>query len=213
MLGTKTNDVSNAGSGNTSPLQPEETVNKLLSTQEACGRFIENRIFDELKVGDSAHMTRTLTFDDIALYAVVSGDINPAHMDPEYARGDMFHHIIVQGMWTAGMISALLGTKLPGPGAIYLDQSLQFRAPVSPGDTITASVTVANLEKEKHHVTLDCHACNQDGVEVLRGTALVIAPADKVKRPAAELPEVQLVWRRTLQLQEHAIDAIESHVT
>ncbi len=163
-------------------------------------RYIENRTFDELKIGDSASLSRTLTPEDIALFALVSGDINPAHRDPDYAREDMFHHIIVHGMWTGGLISAVLGTKLPGPGAIYLDQSLSFRAPVTPGDTITASVTVSELNPEKRRVTLDCHGVNQDGKEVLRGTALVIAPSEKLRRPAMPLPEVQLMWRTTLRL-------------
>ncbi|CAG4905987.1 unnamed protein product [Acidocella sp. C78] len=154
--------------------------------------MIENRVFDELKVGDSASVRRILRADDIALFAYISGDINPAHLDPEYARGDMFHHIIVHGMWTAGLISAVLGTKLPGPGTIYLDQSLQFRAPVGPGDEITATVTVTELEPARHRVTLACTAVNQSGTEVLRGTALVAAPTEKVRRPAMPLPEVRL---------------------
>ena len=164
-------------------------------------RYIENVTFDEIKIGDGASLSRTLTPDDIALFALASGDINPAHLDPAFARSDMFHHIIVHGMWTAGLISAVLGTKYPGPGAIYLDQSLQFRHPVTPGDTITASVKVIEIHPEKRRVTLDCHGFNQDGVEVLRGTALVIAPTEKIKRPAMPLPEVQLMWRTTLRLE------------
>ncbi|MDD2877581.1 MAG: bifunctional enoyl-CoA hydratase/phosphate acetyltransferase [Acidiphilium sp.] len=153
---------------------------------------IENRVFDEIAVGDSASVCRTLTLDDIALFAYISGDINPAHLDADYARTDMFHHIIVHGMWTAGLISAVLGTKLPGPGTIYLDQSLQFRAPVAPGDSITATVRVTERMVEKHRLTLDCVAVNQTGVTVLRGTALVQAPTEKIVRPAMSLPDVRL---------------------
>ena len=104
--------------------------------------LLENRVFDEIAIGDSASVTKTVTLDDIALFSVISGDINPAHLDADYAAGDLFHHIIAQGVLTAGLISAVLGTKLPGPGTIYLGQDLKFRAPVSPGDTITATVTV-----------------------------------------------------------------------
>ncbi|SIR23041.1 MULTISPECIES: bifunctional enoyl-CoA hydratase/phosphate acetyltransferase [Acidiphilium] len=154
--------------------------------------LIENRVFDDIAIGDTASISRTLTLDDIALFAYISGDINPAHMDAEYARTDMFHHIIVHGMWTAGLISAVLGTRLPGPGTIYLDQSLQFRAPVAPGDTITAVVTVTERMAEKHRLTLDCSAVNQNNVVVLRGTALVQAPTEAISRPAMALPDVRL---------------------
>lgn len=153
---------------------------------------IENRVFDEIAIGDTASVSRTLTLDDITLFAYISGDINPAHLDADYARTDLFHHIIVHGMWTAGLISAVLGTKLPGPGTIYLDQSLQFRAPVAPGDTITASVTVTERIVEKHRLSLDCLAVNQNNVTVLRGTAIVQAPTEKISRPAMALPEVRL---------------------
>ena len=78
--------------------------------------YIENRTFDEIKVGDSARLVRTLTKDDINIFAAMSGDVNPAHMDVEYARSDPFHKIIAHGMWSGSLISTLLGTKLPGPG-------------------------------------------------------------------------------------------------
>jgi phosphotransacetylase/acyl dehydratase len=153
---------------------------------------LENRTFDEIAIGDSATLSRTLNNDDISLFAYLSGDINPAHLDPDYARTDMFHHIIVHGMWTAGLISALLGTKLPGPGTIYLDQSLQFRAPVAPGDTITATVTVSERIPEKHRLSLECLAVNQNQIVVLKGTALVQAPTEKIRRPAMALPDIRL---------------------
>ena len=86
--------------------------------------FIENRTFDELKIGDSARIERTLTPKDIELFSIMSGDVNPAHVDAEYAKDDMFHKIIAQGMWGAALISTVLGTELPGPGTIYLDQTL-----------------------------------------------------------------------------------------
>jgi len=154
--------------------------------------LIENRVFDEIGIGDTASVTRSIRLEDIELFAVITGDINPAHLDPEYASTDMFHHIVSQGVLTAGLISAVLGTKLPGPGTIYLAQDLQFRAPVSPGDTITATVTVTTTNPQKHRLVLDCHCVNQDGVEVIRGTATVQAPVEKISRPAVQLPEVRL---------------------
>ncbi len=155
--------------------------------------LLENRVFDDIAVGDSASLAKEITTDDIALFSVVSGDINPAHLDPEYAETDLFHHIIAQGVLTAGLISAVLGTKLPGPGTIYLAQELKFIAPVSPGDTITATCTVTGKIPEKRRVILDCHCANQNGQEVLRGTATVRAPDEKVCRPAITLPEVRLL--------------------
>ena len=103
--------------------------------------FIENRTFDEIAVGDSASLTRTLTADDIALFAAMSGDFNPAHLDPSYAETSMFHRIVAHGMWGGALVSAVLGTRLPGAGTIYLGQDLKFHKPVGLGDTITVTVT------------------------------------------------------------------------
>ncbi|MCS0583983.1 bifunctional enoyl-CoA hydratase/phosphate acetyltransferase [Massilia pinisoli] len=153
---------------------------------------IENRTFDELKVGDSASLARTLTRADIELFAVMSGDVNPAHLDDEYARSDMFHKVIAHGMWSGALISTVLGTQLPGPGTIYLGQSLRFLKPVGLGDTVTVTLTVARLDPEKRRVALDCVVTNQDGQQVAAGTADVIAPAEKVARPRVALPEVRL---------------------
>jgi len=94
-----------------------------MSAPEPAGQFIENRTFAELAVGDTAQSVRTLTPRDISLFAVMSGDVNPAHVDAAYAATDMFHGVIAHGMWGAALISAVLGTQLPGPGTIFLDQS------------------------------------------------------------------------------------------
>ena len=104
----------------------------------------------------------------------------------------MFHKIIAHGMWGGSLISTLLGTKLPGPGAIYLGQTLTFRRPVALGDRITVSVTAKAKDPERHRVTFDCQCTNQKGEVVIGGTADVIAPTEKVKRPRAVLPEVHL---------------------
>ena len=154
--------------------------------------FIENRTFDELNIGDSASLAHTLTYKDIQLFAAMSGDVNPTHVDPEFAKDDKFHQVIAHGMWGGALFSTVLGTELPGPGAIYLGQSLRFRRPVGLGDTITVAVRVAEKNTEKHRVTFDCQATNQKGETVITGTAEVIAPIDKIRRTRVVLPEVEL---------------------
>ncbi len=154
--------------------------------------YLENRTFDELKLGDTASSSHIVTQRDIDLFSTVTGDVNPAHVDPAYAETDMFHHIIIQGMWGAGLISAVLGTKLPGPGTIYLGQDLRFRYPISIGDTITATMTVREKRPEKGDVTFDCVCTNQNGKEVIIGTAFTRAPKVKVRRKRVVLPDVRV---------------------
>jgi phosphate acetyltransferase/phosphate butyryltransferase len=156
---------------------------------------IENRTFNELHIGDTASIARTLTYKDIELFAIMSGDVNPAHVDEEFAKSDMFHQIIAHGMWGGALISTVLGTQLPGPGAIYLGQSLRFRRPVCLGDTITVTVRVAEKFADKNRITLDCQASNQKGEVVISGTAEVIAPTEKISRDRIILPEVKLLER------------------
>ncbi|MDN3564139.1 bifunctional enoyl-CoA hydratase/phosphate acetyltransferase [Paeniroseomonas aquatica] len=154
--------------------------------------FIENRTFDEIHLGEAASLSHVVTQRDIDLFAAVTGDVNPAHVDPAYAETDMFHHIIIQGMWGGGLISAVLGTRLPGPGTIYLGQELHFRRPVSIGDTITATVTVRDKRPEKGDVTLDTVCTNQHGDAVITGTAEARAPRVKVRRPRVVLPDIRI---------------------
>lgn len=153
---------------------------------------IENRTFDEIKVGDSAGLTRKLTRRDIELFAVMSGDVNPAHVDPEFAKSDMFHKVIAHGMWGGALISTVLGTELPGPGTIYLDQNLRFLGAIGLGDTVTVTVTAREKDETHHRISFDCKCANQDGKIVIDGTALVIAPTEKIKRPRITLPEVRI---------------------
>jgi phosphotransacetylase/acyl dehydratase len=154
--------------------------------------YIQNRTFDELRIGETASLARTLTTKDIELFAIMSGDVNPAHVDEVFAKSDMFHKIVAHGMWGGALISTVLGTQMPGPGTIYLNQSLHFRGVVGLGDTITVTVKVAEKKLEKHHVVLDCQAINQRGEIVITGTAEVIAPIEKISRPRVILPEVEL---------------------
>ncbi|MEA2740491.1 MAG: phosphate acetyltransferase [Acetobacteraceae bacterium] len=155
--------------------------------------LIENRTFDELAVGESAQVVRFVTRSDIELFANVSGDVNPAHLDLGYAEGTMFHGLIAHGMLGGSLFSTVLGTILPGPGTIYLGQDLRFRGPVKPGDTLIAKVVVREKHAGKNRVVLDCVCTNQAGVEVISGTADVIAPTEKVSRPRMPLPEVSVV--------------------
>ena len=156
------------------------------------GDLIENRTFDEIAVGDSAGVTRTLTKANIELFAVMSGDVNPAHLDEQYARSDIFHRIVAHGMWSGALLSTVLGTKLPGPGTIYLGQELRFQRPVGIGDTITVTVTVREKRPEHKILILDCRCTNQTGEAVITGTAEVIAPTEKIRRPRIDLPEIRL---------------------
>jgi phosphotransacetylase/acyl dehydratase len=156
------------------------------------GTFIENRTFDEIAIGDSAILTRSLSKSDIELFAVMSGDVNPAHLDEQYAAKTLFHHVIAHGMWSGALVSTVLGTELPGPGTIYLGQDLRFRRPVSIGDTVTVTVKAREKRLDKHIVVFDCRAVNQRSEEVVTGTAEVIAPTEKIRRARAELPDVEL---------------------
>ena len=122
---------------------------------------IENVIFDEISLGQNARIVRTLTLQDIQAFAAVSGDTNPAHLDPVYADATLFHGVIAHGMWGGALISALLGTVFPGPGTIYLEQVLHFSRPVRVGDTLTVTVTVTARDEAKKHVELDCQVLNQ----------------------------------------------------
>ena len=158
-------------------------------------KYIENRTYDEIKVGDSATITRTLKPADIQLFAIMSGDVNPAHVDPEYAKSSMFREVIAHGMWGGALISTVLGTQFPGPGTIYIDQTLHFSRPVGLGDTITVTLTATRKFDHNHHIIFDCLCTNQDGQKVIGGTAEVLAPTEKIKRARVELPEVTFLDR------------------
>lgn len=130
----------------------------------------------EMKIGDNASFTKTITDTDIYLYAGISGDFNPAHVNQVEAEKGMFGKRIAHGMLSAGLISAVLGTMLPGPGTIYMGQELRFTKPVFVGDTITATITVAELIPEKNRAKLDTVCTNQNGEVVIKGVATVMPP-------------------------------------
>lgn len=148
--------------------------------------------FSELAVGQTASVSRILTRKDIDLFAAVSGDVNPAHMDETYAKTDIFHGIVGHGMWLGALISNVLGTVLPGPGTIYLEQDIRFKKPVRIGDKITAQVTVQSKRADKPIVTLDCRCVNEKNEIVAEGKAVVLAPVSKIDIESRELPIVEI---------------------
>jgi phosphotransacetylase/acyl dehydratase len=152
--------------------------------------WIENHPFDELRVGASATLQRTLTKSDILLFAKVSGDVNPAHVDAVYAKTTRFGEIIAHGMLGGSLISTVLGTEFPGPGTIYVGQTLRFLRPVHPGDTLTVTVTVASLDPVKHRAMLDTRCVDQDGKMVIDGQAEVVPPTEKLRIRRTDLPDV-----------------------
>ena len=155
--------------------------------------WIENRTLAELHVGDSASLTRTFTQEDVQAFALLSGDVNPSHVDPAYAAGERFHQVVAHGMWSAALLSNLLGTRLPGPGTVYLAQSLRFANPVFVGDSVRATVTVDALHAgDAPRATLRCSVVNQRNETVVEGDAQVLLPTTKVRLARAHLPRLEL---------------------
>ncbi|MGM0574507.1 MAG: MaoC family dehydratase [Myxococcota bacterium] len=126
-----------------------------------------------LEIGQSASFTKTITEADVVLFAGITGDMNPVHVDETYASGTPFGGRIAHGMLGAGLISTVLGTRLPGPGSLYLGQTLQFKAPTRIGDTVTATVTVKKVREDKPIYTLETVCTNQDDEVLVEGEAVV----------------------------------------
>jgi phosphotransacetylase/acyl dehydratase len=150
-----------------------------------------NHPFAEIKAGDSATLSRTLSAHDIELFAIMSGDVNPANVDAAWASGDRFHQIVAHGMWGGALISTVLGTQLPGPGTILLHQSLDFLAPVAVGDTVDVTVAVEAMDPLLGSVRLACSVVNQRRETVIAGSAVVIAPREKITRESVRLPQAE----------------------
>lgn len=153
---------------------------------------LSSKTYEEINIGDSASLKRTLTKKDIQLFAIVTGDMNPAHLDENYAKTDIFQQIVGHGMWTGSMFSSLLGMQLPGLGTIYLSQTLKFLKPVHIGDTITASVKVTAKDDKHKHVTLETLCTNDEGEHVLEGVAVVLPPTEKISWNIIPLPEIEI---------------------
>lgn len=137
---------------------------------------MKGKTIDEIKVGDFAEFSKTISESDVYLFAGITGDLNPAHVNQQEAEGTRFGGRIAHGMLVSGFISTVLGMYLPGPGTIYLSQEVRFTAPVMIGDTITARAEVVELEPQKRKVTLKTTVAKQDGVVAVEGQAVVLAP-------------------------------------
>lgn len=131
-------------------------------------------------IGQSASMAKTLSENDVYLFAGITGDFNPAHVNVEYAKQTFFKKRVAHGILSSGLISAVIGTKLPGPGTIYIEQTLEFRAPVYIGDTITAKVSIKEIDEEKGRAILTTECINQDDKTVITGEAKVLLPKEAV---------------------------------
>lgn len=168
-------------------------------------RYLVNKTYDEIRVGDSASLTRTLMPEDVKLFAILTGDVNPSVVDPGYSQSGLFREVIAHGMWSGSLISTVLGTQFPGPGTILIDQALHFSRPVTIGDTITITVTAKQKFDHNKHVNFDCVCTNQEGLQVVRGTAEVLAPTEKVSRlQEVHMPEIRIddKHERYIQLLE-----------
>jgi 3-hydroxybutyryl-CoA dehydratase len=144
---------------------------------------LTNIPFDQLQVGDKRQYTKTLSREDVILFAKTSGDVNPLHLDEDYAKTTEFGECIGHGMWSGALISAAIATTLPGPGSIYRSQSIKFLKPVKIGDTLTVVLEVQDKKDRIRMVTLDCQVINQSGIKVAAGTAEVIASEKLISVP------------------------------
>lgn len=145
-------------------------------------RHLVNKTYNEIRVGDSASLIRTLAPEDVKLFAVLTGDFNPGVVDATYSESGMFREVIAHGMWSGSLISTVLATQFPGPGTILVDQTLHFARPVTIGDTVTITVTAKQKFDHNKHVVFDCVCTNQEGLQVVRGTVEVLAPTEKMSR-------------------------------
>ncbi len=154
-------------------------MNKVTGAKDMLDNLPRGTIcIEDMEMGMSRYLQKVVTDRDIEMFAEVSTDRNPVHLDDDYAQDTIFQGRIAHGMLTAGLISAVIGEQLPGHGAVYMSQSLKFLAPVRPGDLVHAQVTVIDIEVSKRRVKLDCE-CTIDGKKVLVGEATVLAPSRK----------------------------------
>jgi acyl dehydratase len=153
---------------------------------------LKNIPFNQLQVGDCDSLTRTLSEQDLILFAKVSGDTNPVHLDENFASSTMFKTRIAHGMWTASLISCALATKLPGPGGIYLGQELKFTRPVKIGDTVTVQLKIVEIDQEKKRATVSTEVINQNKKIVVKGKAEIMPATESVIVDEYTLPDINL---------------------
>ncbi|MGB0723464.1 MAG: bifunctional enoyl-CoA hydratase/phosphate acetyltransferase [Gammaproteobacteria bacterium] len=170
--------------------------------------FIENRTYDEIQPGQTAELERTLTRDDIALFGKVSGDLNPTHVDEEYALRSGAKGVVGHSLWATGLISNLLANVLPGPGTIYRGQDARFHRQIHLGDTLTARITVRE-KRDDELVVFECSVHNQRQEHVMDGVAEVIAPRQRIRVQRPDLPEVSVHHHDSFKALFEAARALE----
>ncbi|WP_300453049.1 bifunctional enoyl-CoA hydratase/phosphate acetyltransferase [Accumulibacter sp.] len=154
--------------------------------------YLESRPYDEINVGDTSSLLRTLRPEDVKLFALMSGDMNPALANADFRHSGLFRDFIAHGMWSASLLSTILGTQFPGPGTVLIESTLHFARPVTIGDTITVTVTVRQKFAHNQHIILDCACLNQEGLLVVSGSAEVLAPAAKIRTKRTVMPEITI---------------------
>ncbi len=153
--------------------------------------MIPNFTYEELSIGQSARLVRTLTMQDIQAFAAVLGDTTPSQLDSDHANATTLDGVISRDMWGGALISALLGTQFPGPGSIHLEQDLHFMRPVRVGDTLSV-IAIVVAKEEKNKIQLHCTIENQKGEQVLHGMARIVAPTHKMYRPRPSASPIQI---------------------
>ena len=153
--------------------------------------MLRNHPLSELRIGQTAELKRRITARDIELFAAVSGDVNPVHLDDDFAANTVFGGRVAHGMLTGALISAALATELPGPGTVYLGQSMRFSHPVRIDDALTIRLEVSGIREDKGIVTLACAVLNQDGRTVASGEATVLAPTEPLEIPRPPTPSFE----------------------
>lgn len=178
--------------------------------------LVENRTIEEIAIGDHAEIERVLTQSDLNLFATVSADVDPQALDADGEEGPELQQGIAHGMWAGTLVSAVLATKLPGPGTVHLGQTLTFHHPVNVGDRITVRLAVTDVDKATARVTLNCLCLNADGETVVSGHADVQAPREKIRRPVARMPGSRFraagVRFRTLVEQARTLDPLRTAI-
>lgn len=154
--------------------------------------FIENRTFDELNVGDTATFERHISWEDVWLYAYLSGDYNPVHLDPEYAAETIFKGPVMHGMFCTALLSSAVATHLPGPGSIFVAQEFKLRNPARVGDHLTGVLTVLEKKRSRNFMLVECVISNQEGKKIFEGVTTVIAPSEKLRVPRTPAPVVHM---------------------
>ncbi len=153
---------------------------------------LKPQTYEQLEIGSEGRFTKQLTERDIVLFGETSGDINPVHFDSEYAATTLFETRIAHGMWSAGLISTVIGIVMPGPGSIYISQDLKFKRPVRIGDTLTAVLSVKEKIEKRQYVVLDCKVINQHDEVVTMGEATVMPPKITDELDAPVIPQVRV---------------------